>query len=214
MEVFSMTDEQIGQALQQLPPEVQFAIVHCMANVAYGANWGLCRTEEVMNVLDEIKANNNLFALPVRGKGVVLQISDGYLETMVSSALNGIITQQDIMNMRKKQEKAIEDLKRYFDRLEKKKERGVQRIGIFCTNLTPNIRYNDVDYPAFRVNLTMLLQALAQYGYGVVLTNGKEKALVGAPQVSSYLSSQPELISKSLVMSPTSTGVFIQIKKL
>lgn len=209
-----MTDEQIGQALQQLPVEVQFAIVHCMQNVAYGANWGLCRVEDIKKVLPEVKSNNNLFALPVRGKGVVLQISDSYLETMVNTALNGVITQEDINVMRQKQVKAVEDLKKYFDKLEKKKATGVQRIGIFCTNLTPNIRYNDVDYPAFRVDLTMLLQALAQYGYGVVLTDGQNKSLVEASQVGGYIQSNPELLSKSLVMSPTSTGVFIQIKKL
>lgn len=209
-----MTDEQIGQALQQLPVEVQFSIVHCMQNVAYGANWGLCRVEDIKKVLPEIKQNNNLFALPVRGKGVVLQISDSYLETMVNTALNGIITQEDIIVMRQKQVRAVEDLKKYFDKLEKKKTTGVQRIGIFCTNLTPNIRYNDVDYPAFRVDLTMLLQALVQYGYGVVLTDGQNKSLVRPEQVGSYIQSNPELLSKSLVMSPTSTGVFIQIKKL
>lgn len=214
MEVFNMTDEQIGQALQQLPAEVQFAIVHCMPNVAYGANWGLCRTEDIKKVLPEIRANSNLFAMPVRGKGAILQILDGYLETMVSSALRGIITQKDIISMREKQARAVEDLEKYFKKLNKKGDRGVKTVGIFCTNLTPNIRFNDVDYPAFRVDFNMFLQALSIYGYGVVLTDGENKSLVEPTQFSAFLQSNPELVSKSLLMSPTSTGVFIKIKKL
>lgn len=209
-----MTDEQIGQALQQLPPEVQYAIVHCMPNVAYGANWGLCRIEDVKKVLPEIKANRNLFALPVRGKGVVLQISDGYLETMVSSALKGVITNKDIIAMREKQARAVEDLEKYFKRLDKKDDKGVKTVGIFCTNLTPNIRYNDVDYPAFRVDFNLLLKVLNKYNYGVVLTDGTNKSLVNAEILGSYIQSNLEVLSKSLIMSPTSTGVFIKIKKL
>lgn len=204
-----MKDEQVTKLLQQLPPSTQFAIVNCLPNIPYGADWGLCELAEVKENLASIKEDKNLFALPVKG-GVVLQVAKGYLETIVNRVQKGFVTMEDLKVMVIKQKEALETFDNFLFRKEKKMTPYKGIIGIYCTNLTPNIRYEDGDYPAFRVTLQVALTVLNKYGYSIKLAGGR---VASAQEVSNLLSVNPEIISKSLIMSPTRTGVFINIVK-
>lgn len=212
MEVFIMTDEEIGKRLQQLPPEVQCAIVHCMPNTAYGASWGLCNAESVKDYLPYIKDNSNMLAYKIKG-GIILQVDGNYLLSLADNACKGIIDREMIQRMIAKQQRATEDIKSYFRKLAKKEDGSVKTVGLYCTNLTPNIRHNDVDYPAFRVDIMQFLGALQSSGYGVVQTVNGSNTLLTPETLANSLSPMKDL-SSVLLMSPTKTGVFAKIKKM
>lgn len=205
-----LTDEQIAVMLQKLPASTQFAIVNCMPNLPYGASWGLCRMEEVKvgDRLKEIKSDKNLFAMPVND-GVILQVVKGYLESICNSVCKGLISTQDLETMNKMQKTAFTVFDNFLAKKVGKNKSFSELIGIYCTNMVPNIRYKDVDYPAFRVDLTTALQLLHKYGVDVQVG----EMYVSALEASAIIQKDPIRISKSLVMSPTMTGVFIKIAK-
>lgn len=207
-----MTDEEIGKRLQQLPPEVQCAVVHCIPNTAYGASWGLCSVESIKDYLPYIKNNANMLAYRIKG-GIILQVDGNYLLSLADNACKGIIDSEMIKRMIGRQAKATDDIKAYFRKLAKNEDGKVKTVGLYCTNLTPNIRYNDVDYPSFRVDIMQFLGALQNSGYGVVQTvNGESKVIV--PETLARSLSPMKDLSSVLLMSPTKTGVFAKIRKL
>lgn len=204
-----MRDEELAKMLQQLPASTQFAIVNCLPNIPYGANWGLCEMSDVRERLDSIKADKNLFALPVKS-GVVLQVAEGYLETICNKVQRGFITMKDLQVMRAKKAEAYQAFESFLLKREKKTPyRGY--IGIYCTNLVTNIRYENIDYPAFRVDLQTALSLLHKYGYSIQEKTSGEK--ISAKEFSTLISTQPSRVSASLLMSPTRTGVFIHVGK-
>lgn len=197
--------QQMAKVLQKLPESTQFAICRCLPNLPYGANWGICETEDVKERLEFLRKDRNLFVLPVVN-GCVLQVARGYLETACNSTLGDLVKQKDIVYMNEMAKKAEVALRKFIE--SKKKKGGYSgMLGIYCTNITSNIRYKDVDYPAFRMDLQSALTVLQQYGCGVVI----EGELQQPANVLSLITSNPKSVSKSLIMSPTKTGVFIKV---
>lgn len=206
-----MNFDEVAKRLQQLPASTQLAVVHCLPNIAYGAHWGLCKVEEVKDNLAEIKEDKNLFVLPV-SQGVVLQVNEGYLEYICNEVCRGIVDAEDYKKMLAMKEKALNDFDKYIAS-SLKPAKGVHKtyVGIYCINKLTNIRYDNVDYPAFRVNLSDALNIIGAYGVAVGIGDFKVSAQDVINALNGNDIARKKAISKSLILSPTGTGVFLPI---
>ena len=201
--------ERQAMSLQKLSPEIQFAIVNCLPNIPFGVDWGLCDLEETKEYLEDIKQNKNIFAMPVNG-GVVLHVNPEYLMNVCESATGGLISKDDLKRVQERQKEVYEA----FNRFIKKNNDHKGFIGIYCTNSVANIRFNDTDYPAFRLNLENAYGVLATNGFKVELSDGSViNAEVALNMVRSGKAENMKAISKSLIMSPTKTGVFLKWRR-
>lgn len=200
--------DRAAEAMQKTAPvDVQFAIVHCCPNIPQGAYWGLIRNEEAKDIFPKLKENKNMLPLAING-GVVLQITPGYLETICNQYLPGVVTAEQF----KRVNQEVEDSKlALFKFLQKKTKLGrfFGYLGIYCINRVNQIRIDDVDYPAFNVDLPVALAVLAQFNATVECEGVK----VLAVELLRNLSNKQELarLKKSMRMSATRTGVFIRI---
>ena len=116
------------------------------------------------------------------------------------------VMQSDIDNIKKAQANAIIGFEKFLIARGKQNGQFQGAIGIYCTNNVETIKFKGTSYPAFRLNLQDSLSLLGKYGYGVVV-KGQIKSAKDA-----YESGQA--IWDSMKVSPTKTGIFINIQYL
>lgn len=192
-----------GEKAAQLDVGTQFAIVQCMPNIVNGAFWGFCDAAEAMKYKDGLKSNSNVSVKKISG-GCLVEVNPEYLIQQMVKIDPTLVDQKDMQNIKEGIAKAVSQLDKYLARKAKDSTFKQTLLGIYCINDTPTISYKGERYPAFRVELSTALKLLGKYGY---------KVKVGGSYVpAGSISSVKELCS-SMQVSPTNTGVFINVSK-
>lgn len=188
---------------QQLPASLQFAIVTLLKNIPNGAFWGFTSYAEAKKYAEALKQDSNIVARRIgTGDAVLIEINPDYLLKAVSAVDASLLNQTDVQNMQKGIATAGAQLEKFLINKADKNYTGL--VGIYCTNDTPTITYKGTAYPAFRINIMAALNALANWGYQV---------RVGDKFMPSQAAAQSgSALFASMQLSPTSTGVFMQIK--
>lgn len=185
---------------KELPISTQFAIVTVLPNIANGAFWGFSSVNDAKKHAEELKKDENIQLRRV-GNDVIVEVTPDYLLKATASVGQELITQKDVSRMTEFSAKAIVEFEKFLISRGKKGFSGM--VGIYCTNDTTSISYKGTSYPAFRLPLAKALQICNKFKYMVKVKN----AWV-APQQA--MASGQDLFD-SLIVSPTKTGVFIEI---
>lgn len=186
---------------QQLPPSVQYAIVQVMPNILNGAFWGFTDLAGIKEHIDALRQDKNIIPRKL-SNACLLEVVPQYLLQAMMMIDPNILSQQDLLDIQKKMAEAVVEFEKFLVKRGKDGFSGV--VGIYCINDTPNIRYKNVNYPAFRVNMNIALELLNKYGYAVKV-GGKFVSASQAVQMG-------QALWESTVISPTDTGIMIEIK--
>lgn len=186
---------------QSLPASTQFAITTVLPNIANGAFWGFTTVNDAREHAEVLKKDSNIVLRRVK-KDVIIEVSPRYLMSAVSAVDPNLITQKDINRMNDFSAKAVVDFEKFL--VLKGKTGFAGLIGVYCTNDTTSISYKSVSYPAFRLPLSKVLQVCNTFKY-MIKVNGTwmlpQKAMEAG-----------QALYDSMTISPTKTGVFIEIK--
>lgn len=194
---------QSAEMAKKLPPSVQYAIAKVVPNMLVGAFWGFTELEDAKNHIEAVKDDKNIMIKPL-SDAALIEVNPNYLLKAVQAIDANAITKADIEIMQKNMAQAKVDFEKFLIGRGKKPEGYAGTIGIYCTNKVTTINYNDVAYPAFRISLNDCLQLLYVYGYAVQVAkqfiDPREAAQSGVK------------MWKSMKLSPTNTGIFMNIK--
>lgn len=190
-----------AQKAKSLPASTQFAIVTTLPNIANGAFWGFTTVKEAQKYSEELKKDANI-QLRRLGDNVIVEVAPDYILKVTSSVGQELITQKDLNYMSEMSAKAVVEFEKFLVSKGKKGFSGM--IGVYCTNDTTSISYKGTTYPAFRLPLSKVLQICNKYKYMV-----KVKGQWVAPQQAMNLG---QALFDSLLMSPTKTGIFMEVR--
>lgn len=186
---------------KNLPVSTQFAIVTVLPNIANGAFWGFSTVTDAQKYAEELKKDSNI-QLRRAGKDVIVEVAPNYLMSATASVGQELITKKDVDRMNDYSAKAVVEFEKFLLNKGKKGFSGL--VGIYCTNDTTSISYKGTTYPAFRLPIAMVLQICNTFKY-MVKVNGEWVA----PQKAMSLG---QALFDSLIVSPTKTGAFIEIR--
>lgn len=186
---------------KNLPVSTQVAIVTVLPNIANGAFWGFSTVNEMKEYAEELKKDNNIQLRRVGSKDVIVEVAPNYLLSVASSVGQELVTQKDISRMQDFSAKAVVEFEKFL--LNKAKKGFTGMVGVYCTNDTTSISYKGTSYPAFRLPLAKALQICNKFKY-MVKVNGQWLAPNQAMNAGQSL-------LDSLIISPTKTGVFIEV---
>lgn len=188
---------------QQLPASLQFAIVTLAGNIMNGAFWGFTSYEEAKKYSEVLKADSNIIVRRIgKDDAVLVEVNPDYLLKAVAVSAPNLLDASDVKEMKEGIATAIAQMEKFLMSKADKNYKGY--IGVYCINDTPTITYKGTAYPAFRINIQGALKALANWGYYVNVNN-----TFVTPQQASQ--SAGALFS-SMNMSPTATGIFLQVQ--
>lgn len=187
---------------KSFPESTQFAIVTVLPNIANGAFWGFSTVADTKKFAEELKKDKSIQLRLVGAKDVIVEVDPNYLISVTSSVSKDLINQKDIARMQDMSIKAVADFEKFLVNKAKKNFEGM--VGIYCTNDTTSISYKGVSYPSFRLPVVKVLQICNDFKYMV-----KIKGQWVSP--SAAMNNGKDLF-ESLILSPTKTGVFIEIK--
>ena len=188
---------------KQLPASTQFAIVTALPNITNGAFWGFTDIKKAMEHAEALKVDSHIQARKLGNNTVLIEVNPDYLIKAVSSINSDLITQKDIDNMLRGRAEAEAQFEKF---LITKGEKGgfAGLVGIYCTNDSTAITYKGVSYSAFRLPIQKVIELCNQWGY-MIKVKGQYVTPAQAMQ-------SGEALFDSMVLSPTNTGIFIDIK--
>lgn len=186
---------------KSLPASTQFAIVTVLPNIANGAFWGFTTVTDAKKHAEELKKDFNIQLRRV-GKDVIVEVAPNYLMSATASVDAGLITQKDIDRMTDFSAKAVVEFEKFLLNKGKKGFSGL--VGIYCTNDTTSISYKGTSYPSFRLPISKVMQICNTFKYMIKL-NGQWVS-------PSQAMSAGQSLFDSLIVSPTKTGVFMEIR--
>lgn len=188
---------------KSLPESTQFAIIKVLPNIRNGAFWGFTDRKAIEDRIEALKGDKNITAR-LLGNACLIEVSPAYMIQAVQAVNPSALSNQDVAMMSESRNKAVYELEHFLIRKGKVSGGFGGTIGIYCVNDVTTISYKGVTYPAFRVSMEQLLQYLAKYGYQIRVGNN----FVPASQAGN---AGQELWS-STKLSPTKTGIFVDIK--
>lgn len=194
--------EECAKRAQNLPESVQFAIINVLPNIPNGAFWGFTDTNECMKFAESLKGDQNIILRKLKGgKSALVEVNPDYLIKATRMVSASLISDNDIALMRDGIAKGAAAFEKF---LMSKGDRGFKAtVGIYCINDSSSITYKKVAYPAFRVDVRTALNLMQKWGY-YISVDGK------MVQPSQAMSMQSKLFA-SMTLSPTTTGVFVDI---
>ena len=187
-----------------LTEDMQYLIVRCLPNISNGAFWGFTTVEDAVKHADCIKANPKMAVRKVRN-GCIVETDPNYIIKCATTALPGVITQGDIQSMKEAMGKAEGEFIKFLIR--KGKGGAFQgKIGIYCINDTAAVILKGVNYPAFRLPASRVLELCNTYGYAIKVGDKFMRPADAFNLGKGFW--------ESLEISPTSTAVFCEIKAM
>ena len=188
---------------QKLPASVQYAIVQVLPNILNGAFWGFTDMASIKTHYDVLAQDKNITPRKLGDNTCLLEVNPAYIIKAIQMVDNQAVTEADLNNMQKSMAEAKIDFEKFLIKMGKKGNFG-GAIGIYCTNDTTTIRNKGNAYPAFRLSMGDVLSRLATYGYTIQ---------VGGNFITPQQAMQSgQALWDSVVLSPTKTGLFINIK--
>ena len=191
-----------AEKAKQLPASTQFAIVTVLPNIVNGAFWGFTTVKDAYEHAEALKGDVNI-QLRKLGNACLVEVNPDYLTKAVALVNPDLITQNDMNNMVRGRAEAEAAFEKFLIRTgEKGNFSGL--VGIYCVNDSTSIKYKGVSYPAFRLSIKKVLELCKKWGYSV---------LVGGQYIDPSNAAQAGgALFESMQLSPTNTGIFINIK--
>ena len=193
-----------GEKASKLDAATQFAMVTAMPNIINGAFWGFCQPAEAIKYKDSLRMNKNIHVKKING-GCLVEVQPDYLLSNMSAIDPTLVTQTDIANIKIGIAQAVSEMDKFLERKAKDGKFRNSLLGIYCVNDSTSITFKGVRYPAFRVDLGTALKLLAKHNYKVKINNNYVPAMSAMNDI--------KMMCSNMLLSPTNTGVFIDISK-
>lgn len=185
------------------PIGVQYAITQVLPNIINGAFWGFTSMQDIQKHADAIRSESHIVPRKL-GNACLIEVDPDFMLSAVTSIDPNAITQADLGAIKQSMADAVVSFEKFLIRQGKNAKGFTGMIGIYCTNDVTSISYKNVNYPAFRLTMGKALSLLSVYGYGVQVGSN----FIPAAQAASQLGA----LWGSAMLSPTKTGVFINIQ--
>ena len=193
--------------LNKFDEGTQFAVMKVLPNVLNGAFWGFCPENEMQRHLKSLSANSSIKVNAIQ-KGYLVEIEPAYCIRVLQAVDPATVTQKDIDVMRNAVAEAQISFEKFLINKGKKPDPNTNQpycdhIGVYCVNDVTTICHKGTNYAAFRLDANNFCALLSKYKY-LINNNGKWS--------DPYQLLQSGEIYKLMVISPTKTGAFIQIR--
>lgn len=194
--------DECAKRAQALPESTQFAFITALPNICNGAFWGFTHVEECREFAEALKSDSNILLRKLSdGQNVLVEVNPDYLVKAARIISPKLVTDEDARLM---QEGMAEGAAMFEKFLISKADKGFNDVvGIYCINDSTAITYKGKTYPAFRIDVRTALNLMAKWGYCI----GVQGQWV-QPNQAFALGSK---LFASMKMSPTNTGVFVQL---
>ena len=202
--VYAKSEAYAEKALNTLPEGVVYTTVLVAKHLKNGAFWGFTDVRDVQEHAEAIKQDPNITARKIGSKDCIIEINPQYIVQNLMSVGNDIFTKGDMDKMQENMASAVVEFEKFLVNKGINREGFGSTIGIYCINNVTTISYKGVSFPALRLNMEKALHIMSQYGY-MVKVGGKFIPAADAVKCGSAL-------WESAKLSPTKTGVFIDIK--
>lgn len=161
-------DRELEKKAEVLSNGAKQAIVLCAEAFRFGGNWGFLRNnnrdfKSIIEALKEEKANIKPY--PV-SNGAIIVCNKNFLASAVNSVVPNGINGDFIEKAQKRSEVEKQKYVKFLDDVASGKSRFGRKgngyieltLGIYCVNDTNFIRLNNIDYPAYKLNLQEALE--------------------------------------------------------
>ena len=192
------------KAMNTLSEGAMYAIILVAKHLKNGAFWGFTTVSDAREHESAIKSDPSIRARLIGKKDCIIEVDPSYIVKNIMLVGSDIFTKEDIDKMQYNMGSATTEFVKFLLNKGIAQEGFGSTIGIYCVNNVSTIAYKGVSYPAFRLNMEKTLQLLSQYGY-YIKVKGKFIPAYDALRCGSAL-------WESTQLSPTKTGVFINIK--
>lgn len=190
---------------KQLPVGVQYAICQALPNIRNGAFWGFTDIRDIKEHIEVLREDKNITPRKLSSDKCLLEVNPAYLLKAVQLIDPNALTQQDMKVIQEAMASAKLDFEKFLIKMGKKGGFG-GTVGIYCVNDSTAINYKGVTYPAFRLSMGDVLNLISQYNYSIQVGS----SFVSAAQAMN----SGQALWDSVTLSPTKTGVFVNIKAM
>lgn len=197
-------NELAKKALESMTPGALYAFQIVARNLKNGVFWGFTDIASVKQHADDIKSDKNIKARKISDRDCIIEVQPDYVMKNIVSVAPDAFSRQDLAKMQDNMGKAVVEFEKFLVNKGISQQGFSSTIGIYCTNNVTMIAHKGVSFPAFRLNMEMTLNILAECGY-YVKVNG---SFVSASEAMK----RGQELWNSTMLSPTKTGVFINIK--
>ena len=201
-EIANRANENAKRAAK-FPAGVQYAIIQVLPNIRNGAFWSFTDMANIEKHINVIKSESNIVARKL-GNACLIEVVPQFMLSSVTSIDPTAITKDDLDKIQTKMAEAVVEFEKFLISRGKKAEGFEGTIGIYCMNDVTSIRYKNVSYPAFRLSMGTVLELLNLYGYAIKVGGNWAYA--------QQASGAGQALWDSTILSPTKTGIFIDIK--
>ncbi|HFL3653861.1 TPA: hypothetical protein ACG3P3_001585 [Clostridioides difficile] len=214
------------EKLLNLHEKEQLAIGICAKSFCIGGNWGyLIKDEEKYDdVVNAIGSGTNDITLYNVSNGIIILCNRNYFKNAVNSLIPEVIDKQfiDKINIIQEEEKIKFD--KFLDsvlslkskHLKKRNNYHILILGAFCTNDKNMIRLNELEYPAYKLDLKYILtqfikkNKIYKRALGIkVIENNKENII--SLNAETLTQNKTKEIYQALQIASSKTGAFVTI---
>lgn len=192
------------KALETMSPGALYAFTVVAKNLKTGVFWGFTDLNSIKEHVSEIKSDQNLKVRKVSEKDCIVEVQPDYVLKNIVTVASDAFSQQDLAKMQKNMGEAVVAFEKFLYNKGIAQEGFGSTIGIYCVNNVTSISYKGMAFPAFRLNMEMTLNLLAECGY-LIKVGGQFVPATQAMQAG-------EALWRSTKFSPTKTGIFINVK--
>lgn len=192
------------KALETMSPGALYAFTVVAKNLKTGVFWGFTDLNSIKEHISEIKSDSNLKVRKVSEKDCIVEVQPDYVLKNIVTVAPDAFSQQDLAKMQKNMGEAVVSFEKFLCNKGIAQEGFGSTIGIYCVNNVTSISYKGMAFPAFRLNMEMTLNLLAECGY-LIKVGGQFVPATQAMQAG-------EALWRSTKFSPTKTGIFINVK--
>lgn len=193
-------NEAAKRAVSNLPEEALYAIGIVAPHVHKGAFWGFTDMKDIQKHYEALKSAKNTRAIKI-SNAVIVEVAPNYLISAVKAVDPNLFTNADLKRLESNMAEAMVEFRKWLVNNNINNPGQKTTVGIYSVNDVTTISYKGKNFPAFRLNAESALNILGQLGYKVEV-NGN---MVSTGQAVSNL-------VQCMQLSPTKTGVFIQVQ--
>lgn len=196
-------NEAAKRAAELLTPSQNYAIAIAGKNVKCGAFWGFTTLSDVKEYYKAIASDKNMQARKI-ADSCIIEVNPKYIVESISAVDSSILSRNDYEHIQKNMSGAVVEFEKFLVNKGITTPNFQSTICIYSINNVSSVSYKGVSYPAFRLNLEKTMTILAQFGYMVKVGGSYVSAKDAVGNI--------KALWESLKLSPTKTGVFMNIK--
>ena len=180
----------------------QYVLSRILPNTIKGCFYTFIPVNDIQENLLELESNPN-FDIKRFGDYLVIEVNPPYAINKINETQPNTFYQGDIEVVTQEIANAVVEFEKFLVKRGSTTDNFKTTIAIYSNNKNPMVMYNNVNYPAFRLNLLKTLQVLKVYDYQIKLGNTYVPIDIAIQNMGDLM--------KSMMVSPVKNGIFLNI---